>query len=113
MILAGDIGGTHTRLALLQAEREGLLQAVVENTFPSAEFGSLDEIVSRFTSAHRLPVERACFGIAGPIKHGRCEATNLPWVVDARQLTAELGINQVRLINDLEANAYGLAALQT
>ena len=60
MILAGDIGGTHTRLALLQAEREGLLQAVVENTFPSAEFGSLDEIVSRFTSAHRLPVERAC-----------------------------------------------------
>lgn len=113
MILAGDIGGTHTRLALFGVEGERLLQSVVEDVFPSGEFASLDEIVSQFVSAHQLPIERACFGIAGPIKHGRSEATNLPWVVDARQLTVELGIKQVRLINDLEANAYGLAALET
>jgi len=113
VILAGDIGGTHTRLALFQMEGEGLLQSLVEETFPSGEFAGLDQIVSQFLSAHSLPVERACFGVAGPIKHNRCEATNLHWVVDARQLTAELGIKLVRLINDLEANAYGLAALQT
>src|SRR5947208_661139 len=113
VILAGDIGGTHTRLALFQMEGEGLLQSLVEETFPSGEFAGLDQIVSQFLSAHNLPVERACFGVAGPIKHNRCEATNLHWVVDARQLTAELGIKLVRLINDLEANAYGLAVLQT
>jgi glucokinase len=63
-------------------------------------------------SAHGLRVKYACFGIAGPVRHGRCEATNLAWVVDAHQLARELAIETVTLINDLEANAYGIAVLE-
>jgi glucokinase len=112
MILAGDIGGTNTRLALFNWER-GQFRAVNEATFPSREHASLDEIVVKFVSSQRLPVERAAFGIAGPIKNGRCEATNLAWVVDGRQLAGELNIENVVLINDLEANAYGIALLES
>jgi glucokinase len=112
MILAGDIGGTNTRLALFIWER-GQFRAVAEAAFPSREHASLDEIVVKFVSSQRLPVERAAFGIAGPIKNGRCEATNLAWVVDGRELAGELNIENVVLINDLEANAYGIALLES
>lgn len=111
MILAGDVGGTKTYLAFFQAGGKRL-KPVVEGMFPSREHAGLAEIVHQFVSAHGLRVERACFGVAGPIKHGRCEATNLAWVVDARQLASELGIETVGLMNDLEANAYGIAALE-
>ncbi len=111
MILAGDIGGTKTNLACFEVE--GMrLKPVVEGTFSSREHASLDEIVRQFVLAHTLRVEYACFGVAGPVRHGRCEATNLAWVVDARQLASELGIERVTLMNDLEANAYGVAALE-
>lgn len=109
MILAGDIGGTKTTLAFFHTE--GGYCPVVEATFPSREYANLDEIVSQFVSAHILPLTHACFGVAGPIKHGRCETTNLPWVVDALALASKLGLSTVGLINDLEANAYGIAAL--
>jgi glucokinase len=112
MILAGDIGGTNTRLALFSLER-GRLQTVTAATFRSREHASLNEIVAKFVSSQKLPVERASFGIAGPIKNGRCEATNLAWVVDGRQLAGELNIESVVLINDLEANAYGIAELES
>lgn len=111
MLLAGDIGGTKTNLACFEAEGEHL-KPVVADTFSSHAHASLDEIVRQFVSAHRLGVEHACFGIAGPVRRGRCEATNLAWVVDARQLASELGVETVTLINDLEANAYGIAALE-
>lgn len=110
MILAGDIGGTHTRLALAAAEG-GRLRLVADATLASQEHESLEAALEAFLASHRLPVERACFGVAGPVSHGRCEATNLPWVVDAGQVAARLGA-EVRLINDLEANAYGIAALE-
>ncbi|KYC40898.1 glucokinase [Scytonema hofmannii PCC 7110] len=110
MILAGDIGGTKTILAFFRAEG-GRLRPIVEATFPSREHANLDEIVSKFVSAHNLPLTHACFGIAGPVKHGRCETTNLPWVVDAKALASKLGLETVGLMNDLEANAYGIAAL--
>lgn len=110
MILAGDIGGTHTRLALFTVEGERLT-SVIEETFPSRAYSGLAEIVSQFMSAHKLSASSACFGIAGPVKHGRCETTNLPWVVEARQLASALSIPTVFLINDLEANAYGIATL--
>jgi glucokinase len=112
MILAGDIGGTNTRLALFNLER-GRLQTVSAVTFRSREHASLNEIVAKFVSSQKLPIERASFGIAGPIKNGRCEATNLAWVVDGRQLAAQLNIESVVLINDLEANAYGIAELES
>jgi glucokinase len=111
MLLAGDIGGTKTNLACFEVEGEHL-KPVVADTFSSREHASLDEIVRQFVSAHSLSVEHACFGIAGPVRRGRCEATNLAWVVDARQLASELGIETVTLINDLEANAYGIVALE-
>lgn len=111
MILAGDIGGTKTNLAFFKAEG-GQLKLVVEGTFPSRGHAGLDEIVSLFTSMHGLGVEQACFGVAGPVQNGRCDATNLAWVVDASQLARQLGIATVWLINDLEANAYGIPVLR-
>jgi glucokinase len=62
-------------------------------------------------SAHDLRVTQACFGVADPVQHGRCEATNLAWIVDARELAPVVGLETVWIINDLEANAYGIAAL--
>lgn len=110
MILAGDIGGTNTRLAVFDVN-DGRLQSVIEETFPSREHASLDEIVQQFTSSLNFQIHAACFGIAGPIRNGRCETTNLAWIVDANQLQKSLAIERVTLINDLEANAYGISAL--
>ncbi len=112
MILAGDIGGTNTRLAVVEAAGDRL-RLVAEATFPSHDYAGLEAVLKAFASAQRLPVGQACFGVAGPVRHGRCEATNLPWVVDARSLAKELGLGTVGLINDLEANAYGIAALES
>jgi glucokinase len=111
MILAGDIGGTSTRLAFCEMEGERL-KLVAEQTYPSRAHRGLDEIVEAFVSARGLPVERACFGIAGPVRAGRVEASNLAWVVEAARLARGLGLETVSLINDLEANAYGIAALE-
>jgi glucokinase len=111
MILAGDIGGTNTRLAFFEQDGRRLT-LVAEATFPSRAHPGLEAVLRTFVSAHRLPIARACFGVAGPVRHGRCEATNLAWVVDARQVARELGLETVGLINDLEANAYGIAALE-
>lgn len=112
MILAGDIGGTNSRLALF--ERQGqLLVSVVEETYASRLHSNLEVIVSKFRAANPQPITQACFGVAGPVKHGRCEATNLPWVVDAQVLATELRLSTVGLINDLEANAQGIAVLKS
>jgi glucokinase len=110
MILAGDIGGTNTRLALF-TQRGERLEAVAEDTFASREHPDLTAIVEKFLSSGNLPIEIACFGVAGPVQQGRTQATNLPWLVDARRLERELRINTVHLLNDLEANAYGIALL--
>lgn len=111
MILAGDIGGTHTRLAYY-ASRSGRPHQICEKSYSSTAFSGLEEIVERFLAEfpeHSLTA--ASFGIAGPVKNGRCTATNLPWVVDARDLASFLKLERVGLLNDLEANAYGLALL--
>ncbi len=107
MILAGDIGGTKTNLAFFTAG----LKVIVQDRYPSHEHSSLTEIVNLFVADKKIHPEFACFAIAGPVREGICKATNLPWIVDARALEAELGIPKVHLINDLEANAYGIAAL--
>jgi glucokinase len=112
VILAGDIGGTNTRLAFFAAE-EGRLEAAAEATHPSRNYSGLDEIVTEFVKAQQFPVTGAGFGIAGPVRNARCQTTNLPWVVDARQLAGLLGLDSVVLINDVEANAYGIATLGT
>jgi glucokinase len=111
VILAGDIGGTNARLACF-ALADHCLTTVVEKEYPSREHASLEEIVSAFVETHRVAIDRACFGIAGPVEEGRVVTPNLPWVVDGAKLANRLGIKAVSLINDLEANTYGIAALE-
>jgi glucokinase len=106
--LAGDIGGTHARLVLFEdpAEAPGAVEV-----YPSREYPGLGEIAEAFLAAHPARPAAASFGVAGPVHDGRTEAVNLPWTVDARELGRRLGIERVVLINDLEANAWGLDAL--
>lgn len=110
MILAGDVGGTKTNLGFFD-ECDGRLRSVVCQTYASREHASLDELARAFVAQHKLPLAAACFGVAGPVKHGVCRATNLPWVVDARRLAGELNVPHVQVINDLEATAYGVSML--
>lgn len=110
MILAGDIGGTNTRLAFFSVQGSQL-QRVAEKVYPSRQHTNLEEIVQTFLQEHPNPITHACFGIAGPVRQGRCEATNLPWIVEAQKLAQVAGLPTVGLINDLEANAYGIATL--
>lgn len=108
MILAGDIGGTSTRLAFFE---KGKLVGK-ERKFPSSQYNSLEEIIQEFLHSEKVSVDKACFGIAGPVRNGICKATNLPWIVDAGKVARTARIQSVHLLNDLEANAYGLAALK-
>ena len=109
MILAGDVGGTNVRLALFSAEGGTFLLREAAK-FPSRDVSSLDEIVARFLGGRRVATS-AAFGVAGPVRKGRCEATNLPWIVDAAALAAGLGLPKVVLLNDLVANGIGLGEL--
>lgn len=112
MILAGDVGGTKTTLALFA--RQGTRpELVVQKSFPSQEYESLEQVVKRFLDENSTAISSACFGVAGPVQHKRSKVTNLPWIIDAHRLRTELAFPWVGLINDLEANAYGLAVLDT
>jgi glucokinase len=110
MILAGDIGGTHARLAYFQSQN-GHLHLVSERVFPSREHSELGEIVSQFLNDSNTRPEAACFGIAGPVHNGRVETSNLPWVVEQSRLAKQIHLPATLLINDLEASAWGIAAL--
>ena len=85
-VLAGDVGGTNTRLALFEGEAEKPALSVME-VFPSREFVNLDAIVRKFMKSTGARVDFACFGVAGPVRDGRSRLTNIPWVVDARELS--------------------------
>jgi glucokinase len=111
MILVGDIGGTNSRLALFEVTNRHV-ELMQYDRFPSREYARLDDIVQVFVSTHKAEITHACFGVAGPVKHGRCTATNLAWVVDAQQLACVANLDTVWLINDLEATAYGIATLE-
>ena len=111
LILAGDVGGTSTRLAYFQAER-GELTLVAEAHYPSRQHDSLADIVRIFAAANRFTPQCACLGVAGPIREGRVSTPNLPWQIEAAELAGLLGLPEVRLINDLEANTYGVALLK-
>jgi glucokinase len=110
MILAGDIGGTKVNLASFSADDLRLAPEHLR-TYPSREFASLEEMAGRFLAVHRVKPHCACFGVAGPVKKGRAEVTNLPWVLDSQELSRALGIKQVWVINDIEANAHGIPGL--
>jgi glucokinase len=108
MILAGDIGGTKTRMGLF----DDSLRPLRHETFLSREYSGLEVVVESFlrTLGGYKP-SRACFGIAGPVREGRCETSNLPWVVESVELKKLIEISSVLLINDLESIAYGIALL--
>ena len=111
MILAGDIGGTKTVLALFE-EANGKLRPVRDATYPSREYPTFDEILSHFLRDDRsLTLAAACFGVAGPVIDGRVQTTNLPWTLEEKALAALLKTARVRLLNDLEATAYGVLFL--
>lgn len=107
MILAGDIGGTKTVLALCDAR----LAIVREAVYLCADYPSLEAILDRFLSpADRGALTAACFGVAGPVVAGTAKITNLPWTIDAAALAARLGV-PVALLNDLQATALGALVL--
>jgi len=110
-VLCGDIGGTNTRLALFEVN-ETTLNTLEEGCFESQNFSSLEDIVGQFLDEKKLYCEWACFGVAGPVKDERCETTNLPWVVEVSRLTSRIQTKEVYLLNDLQANAYGISALK-
>jgi glucokinase len=110
MILAGDIGGTHTRLALFDADPHEPLALTV---YPSREHAGLEEIVTVFLAEHPADLEGACFDVAGPVRNGRARTTNLPWIVDARRVADRVGLHSVEVVNDLAATAYAIGELKT
>ena len=138
MILAGDIGGTKTHLALFDWKTERVEPVRLE-TFHSADYASLDEMLQEFLTPPKPPVpldelerhneedgqpttetkpdepikiEAACFGVAGPVIQNICHTTNLPWVVDGAALAKQFDIPRVLLLNDLEAMAHGILLLR-
>jgi len=111
MILAGDIGGTKTNVALFEAKGHELGRAVAQGSFPSGKYNSLEAILAEFIAQHKQKVTHACFGIAGPVVEGRVETPNLAWIVTDQVIAKTLGIDHVGLINDLEATAFGIETL--
>ncbi|GAC1446619.1 MAG: glucokinase [Pyrinomonadaceae bacterium] len=112
MILAGDIGGTKTNVALFEAQGGKIGAPQNVQSFPSARHESLNVIIEQYVAQHKVNITHACFGIAGPVVGGKVEATNLPWVIHDKALSQVLNGAHVRLINDLEANAYGIETLR-
>ena len=110
MILAGDVGGTKVNLASFEV-RDGKLTQVAFEKFPSREFSDLESITRKFLDGKNLKLQGASFGVAGAIKNGVANLTNLKWIVDSKNLAKELRVPSVGLLNDLEANAYGISAL--
>jgi len=111
VILAGDVGGTKTALALFDVRRRALA-LVREGVLPSHGFAALEDAIGQFLSdGPRVAVDAACVGVAGPVIDGRCTATNLPWVIDEASLAVSVSTERVRLVNDLEATGYGILGL--
>ena len=111
MLLAGDIGGTKTNLAIFSPEA-GLRAPLAEATFPSTDYPSLEALVREFLAQLDLKPEGASFGVSGPVVAGRVTITNLPWVIDETQLQAALNLSFVHLLNDLEAIAHAVPLLE-
>ena len=109
-ILAGDIGGTNSRLALCEVEGS-VVRRDIETLYDSRRYESLAQIARAFITEHAIEVRTACFGVPGPVRGRRAKVTNLPWEVDADELERNLAIDSVYLLNDLEAKAHGLSTL--
>src|SRR6202049_638593 len=112
MILAGEIGATRTRLAAFETEGNRL-KCVVEKIYMSQQRDGLSGILAEFIKTEGIPVHSACLGVAGPVRAGRSKISNLPWIIDAKEVGKQLPLNSVGLLNDLEAYAYGIDGLES
>ena len=112
MILAGDVGGTKVHLALYNFD-QGTLVRLRDEKFPAMNYACLDDVVNAFLGqgSERKEIAASCFGCPGPVRDGRLKLTNLPWTLDARDLQRSLGVEHIFLINDLEANGFGIPEL--
>ena len=104
-VLAGDIGGTKTRLAVFDVFGTRL-ETLAEQSYASGSYSGLENIIREFLDTNGVDCRQAGFGIAGPVHRGRVQATNLPWIVEEQALAALFGFERVALINDIEANAW-------
>lgn len=109
-VLAGDIGGTHARLAFFDVDGHSV-RPVVEQTYPSGDYNALEPILQAFAESHPVQFEAACLGIAGPVRNGVVTTTNLPWTVRATSVASALDLPEAHLLNDLEAIGWGLPTL--
>lgn len=107
MFLAGDVGGTKTRLALVKREGNVLVRGACEQ-FKSANFPNLQEIIRGFLETHQTKVDFACIGVPGPVQRGLVQITNLPWKLSEREIEAACGLKRMQLVNDLYATAAAI-----
>lgn len=110
MILAGDIGGTKTNIAVFSLDDGSLVQHA-KKSYPSKKYPSLESVLEDFVATNPAPFSAACFGVAGPVVDDAVKTPNLPWFIERAALSRCLGIGSVMLLNDLEATGYGAATL--
>ncbi len=106
MILAGDIGGTKTLLAVYQHG-----ECIAQQQFASADFDDFSILLASFLQQHSVKIKAVCLGVAGPIAEGNCITTNLPWNLKSKEIAEQTGGAKVKLLNDLEAAAWGVLSL--
>lgn len=111
MLLAGDVGGTKTNLAIFSS-KDDLRTPLLEMTFSSGQYPSLEALVQEFLSHVHTPITRACFGVAGPVLAGKAKITNLNWSINEADLRQALNIPHVYLLNDLHAMAHAIPLLK-
>ncbi len=110
-VLAGDIGGTHTRLCLLEKKAQKI-HIVREQVYASRQYPDLVPVVKAFLHNDPEPLpEAACFAVAGPVRDQQAQVTNLPWLLKTAELKKALSISKLALINDFQAVGYGLSTL--
>jgi len=102
MFLAGDIGGTKTLMGLYECE-DKKLNEIITKRYSSQAFSSLEEIIDLFLKENNVKVDKACFGVPGPVVNGSVKSTNLPWTMDEKVIAEKLSITKVKLVNDLVA----------
>lgn len=111
VILAADIGATKTNLALFEIHK-GLLTLIKEKSYHTKNYNAFTEMVRSFHSDKLPIINGICLGVAGPVTRGKVKGTNFPWEIDSEEISRELQVHSVTLINDMEANAFGLVALR-
>lgn len=110
MILGGDLGGTKANLGIFDVQNGNLVR-IAFGHYASHEHAGLQEMVQDFLQQNKVKITAACFGIAGPVVNNKVHITNLPWGVDGDAMAQFLGIDRVRLLNDLEATGYGIEVM--